>query len=78
MLATRADSPGSTISRGSVSISVAVSTACRASIAAILVTKKSGSRGTHSQNPFGYEGVLTVGNIAISGLHARVNGAFGG
>jgi hypothetical protein len=44
---------------------------------AILVTKKSGPRGTHSQNPFGYEGVLTDGNIAVSSPYARAAGAFG-
>ena len=60
---------------GLVGRGVAAAFACRASLAAILVTKKSGSRGTHSQNPFGYEGVLTdSGNIAISGPHARVTG----
>jgi hypothetical protein len=43
---------------------------------AILVTKKSGPGRTHSQNPFGYEGVLTVGNIAVSGLFARAAKSF--
>jgi hypothetical protein len=71
--ATRADRPGSAIRRGSVSkAAVSAAGTLKSWLAAILVTKKSGPGRTHSQNPFGYEGVLiTCRNIAIFGLRAR-------
>ena len=54
--ATRAARPGSTTSRGSVSLGAPpgsvprAALACSASLEAIRVTKKSGPQGTHSQN----------------------------
>src|SRR5581483_3498431 len=78
--ATRAGSPGSVMSRGSFSLAAPVAGAMFVSAwsGAILVTKKSGSRRPHSQNPSGYECVLKYGEYSDFGPFRKGGQVFRG